>query len=329
MTEPTSSIPDHVALMMLGVTTASVAAAAGCGLLEALGEVPEPAEALAQRLGLNVFATGCVLDVLVQAGLAEREGDAYRASPALLSEPKGPAGSIAGLVQMWSALPEYLRSGQGFYFHGRNAASRERSYEGTVSRLGRLLAEPAHALAAALAQRGPAPATILDVGAGSGIWSLAMAKQHPSVHVTALDLPGVLDDFRVAAEALDLRARTDTIGADYHTVDLPPRRFDRVVMANVLHLEAPGDAARVLERLVPSVASEGELVIVDAMSDGSPASDRYVAAYALHLALRTGHGRPHPEAELREWLAAAGLGRVERIEPIRGMPGLAALVASR
>lgn len=325
----TISMPDHVALLMLGATTASVAAAAGCGLLEALGAAPEPAAALARGLELDVFATERVLDVLVQAGLAERRGDGYCASPALLAEPNGPSGSIANLVQLWTALPEYLRTGQGVHFHGRAPKSRERSYEGTVSRLGRMLAAPAHAVADALAERGLAPAEILDVGAGSGIWSLTMAQRHPSARVTALDLPGVLDDFRAAARALDLEGRTDTIGADYHVVELPPSRFDRVVMANVLHLEAPDDAARMVERLAPSISAEGELVIIDAMSDGTPAADRYVAAYALHLALRTGQGRPHSEADLRAWLTAAGLPRVDRIELVRGMAGVAALVASR
>lgn len=324
-----TSMPDHVMLMMLGATTASVAAAAQCGLLEALSAAPASAEDLAARLGLHPFATARVLDVLAAAGLAVRHAHGYCASPALLAEPLGPSGSIAGVVQMWTALPQYLRSGQGYFFHGRQPQSREKSYGGTVSRLGRMLAPPAQAVATALAGRGSSPRTILDVGAGSGIWSLSMAQHHPEARVTALDLPGVLADFRATATALDLQDRVDTIGADYHEVQLAPAGFDRVVMANVLHLETPEDAARVIERLAPSVTPDGELVIIDAMSDGSRAADDYVAAYALHLALRTGHGRPHPEPDLRGWLAEAGLRRIERVQPFAELPGLAALVASR
>ena len=325
----TSPIPDHIMLMKLGATTASIAAAAQCGLLQALDEAPASAEDLAARLGLHPFATERVLDVLVQAGLATRHGESYCASPALLAEPHGPSGSIAGLVRMWSALPRYLQSGEGYFFHGRQTKAREQSYGGTVSRLGRMLSGPAQTIAAALADRGPPPRTILDVGAGSGIWSLSMAQRHPDAHVTGLDLPGVLDDFRATAATMDLQARTDTIGADYHDVDLPPARFDRIVIANVLHLERAEDAARALRRIAPALTQNGELVIIDAMSDGSRATDDHVAAYALHLALRTGHGRPHPEAELRVWLSAAGLGQITRVSAGPQMPGLAALVASR
>jgi ubiquinone/menaquinone biosynthesis C-methylase UbiE len=325
----TISIPGHVALMLLGATTASVAAAAQSGLLEALAEEPASAADLAARVGLHPFATERVLDVLVRAGLAVRHAEGYCASPPLLHEPQGPSGSIAAVVKMWSALPEYLHSGQGYYFHGRQTDAREKSYGGTVSRLGRMLSGPAQTIATALADRGSAPRRILDVGAGSGIWSLAMARLHPQAHVTALDLPGVLDDFRATAKTFDLEARIATIGADYHQAELEPSRFDRVVMANVLHLEEAQDAARVVQRIAPAVAPGGEIVIIDAMSDGSPTADDYVAAYALHLALRTGHGRPHTELQLRAWLSAAGFAEATRVPAGPDMPGLAALVASR
>ena len=51
------------------------------------------------------------------------------------------------------------------------------------------------------------------------------------------------------------------------------------------------------------------------MSDGSPTADDYVAAYALHLALRTGHGRPHTELQLRACLELPGPREDKSLKP--------------
>jgi len=98
------------------------------------------------------------------------------------------------------------------------------------------------------------------------------------------------------------------------------------VLANVLHLEPPAQAAALIRRVASSLVSGGDLVIVEMLGDGTAAGERARAIYALHLALRTRQGQVHPLAELQAWVEQAGLLPVEVI-PLSTPPGMAALVA--
>lgn len=315
-------LDSHVDRSVLGAMSASVVVAAESGLLEALGETPQSAEALAGPLSLDAFACARVLDLLVVSGLAEHGDEGYRLHPRHATGNE-PVLGITRAIALWRHLPQYLRDGSGMDFTGRSP-DREPAYAGAVDSLGRMFAP----LARRLAQTGPqvpGDGRVLDVGAGSGIWSLAMARHDPRVRVTALDRPKVLSVFETAAARDGLRDRVAVHPGDYHedTADLD--RYDRALLANVLHLESEDDAAAMVTRFGRGLHDGGDLVIVDAIGGTSHRARLHTAAYALHLALRTGRGQVHPEPRLREWLASAGLTDITRVD-LDGA-GMGALVA--
>src|SRR5204863_4182531 len=135
-----------------------------------------------------------------------------------------------------------------------------------------------------------APARVLDIGCGSGVWSLAVAERFPNTHVTGLDLPDVLRVFERRATERGLGDRIETLGGDMHAIAIPGG-FDLVIIANVLRLDEPDRAARLVTRAAEALAVGGELVVIDAIGDASAESERALAIYALHLALRTARGR--------------------------------------
>jgi ubiquinone/menaquinone biosynthesis C-methylase UbiE len=190
-----------------------------------------------------------------------------------------------------------------------SADERSAAYKDVVPGLGELFEAHARDLASKLA---PAEA-ILDVGAGSGVWSLAMCERSATARVTALDLPDVLPAFIARAEELDLGDQVATIAGDYQSVPLPGGGFDRIVLANVLHLEPVERARSLVAHVAPALRPGGDLVVIDALAEGTPDSVRAVSLYALHLAMRTRTGRVHPRAEIERWCREAGLGKGELI----------------
>jgi ubiquinone/menaquinone biosynthesis C-methylase UbiE len=193
-----------------------------------------------------------------------------------------------------------------------------------VGRLGAMFA----ASAKELAGRVPASAKrILDVGCGSGIWSLSIAARSSDARVTGLDFPAVLQSFRAKAKELELTDRIDVIEGDVHAVDAPKGAFDLVVVANVLRLETPDRAKRILERIAPAVAEGGALLVIDALGEGTPEKERARSIYALHLGMRTEQGSVHAPSTIRGWLASVGLGRVESIDVATNPGAVGALLA--
>jgi ubiquinone/menaquinone biosynthesis C-methylase UbiE len=226
---------------------------------------------------------------------------------------------------LWSQVPTFVLSGERYAHMDGPPDAREAVYSSVVSKLALVFAHGVRQLAVALPGY---PAHILDVGAGSGIWSLAMAQRHAEMRVTALDFPTVLQAFRIRAEHMGLSDRIGLLPGNFHCVAIPEDRFDRIVLANVLHLEPPEQAAALIRRVASVLLPGGDLVIVDMLGDGTPVGERAQAIYALHLALRTREGKVHPLSDLQAWVERAGLLPDEFIA--LGTPqGMGALVAHK
>lgn len=298
-------------VMDLFASAAVITAAQQVGLVRELLAGPRSAQEHAGALGLDARATALVLDALVGLGLAAREEGRYEAS-APVKERMRPWGESGPPWQnLYGHTAEFLRTGEPLTRMDGSPAEREASYKVGVAWLGELLEASARELAAALPE---APARVLDIGCGSGVWSLAIAERFPETRVTGQDLPAVLESFTARARALGLDARVSTIAGDMHAVALPAEGFELVVIANVLRLETPARAAALLARLAQAVAPGGALLVVDALAGGTPERERARALYALNLALRTAQGRVHSPAEISGWLADAGLGEISTIE---------------
>jgi SAM-dependent methyltransferase len=313
-------------LMQVRAVAAALDAAEAHGLLHALADMPATSAALAARCGVDATACARVLAVLYANGIVGCDSGAYVVPDLIRHELRGPEARANGAAAgVWAHAVRFVASGEPVW-PIREAADRGAVYAEATPLLARMFEPFAERLADALVDRcarAGAPA-ILDVGAGSGVWSLALARRLPGATVSALDLPDVLPRFLEHAARFDMRDRASALPGNYH--DGPPAdaRFDVVMLANVLHLEPAAAARRLIAQWRAALADGGTLVIVDMLA-GS-ATNRAHAAYALHLALRVPGAYPHLEPELRAWLAEAGLAHVERVGLVDGAPEIGALV---
>jgi SAM-dependent methyltransferase len=291
-------------LFELGGVAATLVAAYQGNLLQALLNGCATPTMYAEELGLDPTATERVLEVLTSLGIADYQQGRYAASAALKDLDAIGPGAIDLFGALWSQMPAFLLRGERFAHMDGPPDAREVAYSGVVSKLALVFAQGARQLATKIPGN---PAHILDVGAGSGIWSLAMAHRHAETRVTALDFPKVLQAFRIQAEHMGLSDRIGLLPGDFHCVVIPEDRFDRIVLANVLHLEPPEQAAALIGRVAAVLLPGGDLVIVDMLGDGTPVGERAQAIYGLHLALRTREGKVHPLSDLQAWVEQAGL----------------------
>jgi SAM-dependent methyltransferase len=278
------------------------------GLTRTLAEGPMTTAELAVALGLDERALGLVLDVLEAAGQCTRRKDGrWESDPTPMDWP-------------WSALAPFLTRGE-LAVDLDDVAVRDQAYATVVVDLGRRFTSWADDLA----RRLPPTETVLDVGAGAGPWSLALAERHPTTRITALDRAQVLPRFLEAASARGMRDRVDTIAQSWDE-PLPQACFDRALLPNVLHLLSPEDAARLVVRVATALRPGGDLVIIDSMPRSDGLDALISCAYALHLGMRTRVGGVHPTADLRRWCSEAGLSR-QRVIRVRGQASVGALWA--
>jgi 2-polyprenyl-3-methyl-5-hydroxy-6-metoxy-1,4-benzoquinol methylase/predicted Ser/Thr protein kinase len=270
-----------------------------------------------------------LLDYLAHRGLLARTGDRYALLPelALLYAPaRGRQHPVRDAWVFWSHLPGRVAGGGPAHTMDTDDGA---VYEGTVATLADLALAAADEAAEALDIGGRRRGLrVLDVGAGSGIWSRAMAQRDPTLRVTALDRPRVLDVTRRHAMEAGTAERLTCLAGDMHTAELPRGAFDLVVLANVLHLEPGERIVPLLARLREALAPGGELAIVDITPERMAEATADQHLLGLHLALRTPAGKLHDAEEYRDWLAQAGFRPTENIVLTKGTDGLRLLLAT-
>jgi ubiquinone/menaquinone biosynthesis C-methylase UbiE len=309
-----------------------VATSLETGLFERLFAKADTAAEHARALGLDPRATALTLEALVASGFAMFEGGQYSLSRLVVDAVARAPGGPMMLFGMWRHTPAFLKWGEPYLQMDRGPRHREDSYKGIVAALGRMFEPAARQVAALVAPRigleGKAH-RVLDVGCGSGVWSLAVAERIPVSRVTGLDLPAVLDAFEERASGLGFGDRVATIAGDMHAASIPRSSFDLAVLANVLRLETKDRAASLVRRVAAGVAEDGALLVVDALARGTRSKEISRTVYAMNLAMRTMEGGVHAPDEVYGWLRNAGFSHIEQLDVDAAMGGHGALLARR
>jgi SAM-dependent methyltransferase len=283
------------------VGAASTIAAAGrLRVLDALAAGPLPADELAIRCELAAGAAERLALALASIGVLERDGGRYR----LAVE----RGLVEAQSNLWGRLSEVVRGGSPVGFDEASIAAAE--YPSLVGFLRMLDEAPARRAAASLAAGLPADGRVLEVGAGSAAWSLALVAEHPSCQVTALDLPPVLEVTRRSVEDAGRADRYRFLPGNVFLDDLGGH-YDLALIANVVHLFGEARAIELLTRVGAALRPGGRLAVIDIMPDrGGPS--RRAALHDMSLLLRTRDGALHPYGSYTKWLRRAGLEPVGR-----------------
>jgi 2-polyprenyl-3-methyl-5-hydroxy-6-metoxy-1,4-benzoquinol methylase/tRNA A-37 threonylcarbamoyl transferase component Bud32 len=309
------------ALLALEDCGAAAALAAGHGTPREVAAACDAPERSISRL----------LALLAAMGLLAREGDRYRLppGPAAVYEASTHTGTpvrpLRDAATFWSQLSRWTATGEPLTHMDRPDGA---VYTDIVGPAGILEAPAAAELAEALVQRGLVPerAEVLDVGAGSGIWSISVAATESAATVTAVDRPAVLEQTRVHADAAGLRDRFRALPGDWRHVSLPPSAYDVAVVANLCHLEPPEEVSRLLRRLHVAVREGGVAVVVETMPEAGD-SDVGALMQDLHLALRTPGGGIYDRTSYAAWLEEARFDVLDTIPLARTGGALTAMVA--
>lgn len=273
--------------------------AMSAGILEALGAGPISAEELATKAKLQSGPTRLLVDALAALGLVQETDGTVALAPAA-SFVMGPYRDLGD--SYWAHLPTLLATGEPL-MTVEKAEQGEAFYQAQAAALEWMVA-PAAAVAAEILAR-LTPSEVLDVGAGSAAWSLALAARDREVRVTAIDRAGVLKIALASAARRGLADRFTALPGDFTTVELMDERFDLAIIANVAHLLPPAGNVTLFRRMRRALKPGGAVAVIDVVP-GAPGGDLPRALYALGLALRTKTGRTYSREELGRCLSDAG-----------------------
>ena len=146
---------------------------------------------------------------------------------------------------------------------------------------------------------------LLDIGGGTGIFSIAYLQKHSELKADVLELKNVVAVANKYAREYGLDDRLWCI--DYNMFEYQiPKYIDAILLSNVLHDWDVPDCRALLRRCADALPSGGRLLIHDALLDDDLAGPLHIAIYSVVLFYLT-KGRAYSAAEYNAWLREVGL----------------------
>ena len=302
--------PDRIFELAQGfMASKHLFAASELGVFEALGEGPVDLDGLAARTGLTRRTARISADAMVAIGLLERHGDRYANGPVAAAFLSGatPA-DLRPLLRFWDRLsyPAWADLA-GALGRGRPAHEIFEIDDELVPVMSEGIAAATAAACHALPTVAglPAASRVLDIGGGTGSWSIALAAADPALTATVLELAGVAS---VAQEHLRTTAyadRIDVLVGDVQTDELP-RGFDAFLLANVVHYFTPETNQSILHRVRAAAEPGARLLVADFWTDPTHTQPLPAALMAGEFAIHVNDGDVYSVEEGTGWLQEAG-----------------------
>jgi predicted O-methyltransferase YrrM len=287
-------------------------------IFTAVGQGATPPQ-VAARIHANQRSTETFLNALVAMGALTKKDDVFHNTPAALrylieGSPDSERMSLLHTAHMWKAwnnLTGSVRDGTAIGY--QEMADRDDEWtKAFITAMHRGALEQAGAVVKIVGTEGVL--RLLDVGGGSGAYSIAFAKANARLRAEVLDLPkvvpiaqryieeaGVAD--RITTRVGDLRR--DTFGRDYNLIFL----------SAICHMLSPEENKDLFRRCYRALAPRGRIVIRDFFLEPGKTAPKWVVLFALNMLVGTQGGGCYTGEEYTAWLREAGCQEVELLEP--------------
>ena len=279
-------------------------------------------EAVAQKVDAEPRATEMLLNALASLKLLEKrdgtflnstasarfftEGSRDNARPGLLH--------TANLWHRWSTLTDDVRAGTSVTLRVRG----DKWITSFIAAMDRNAKERAGLIVKAIAPDGIQ--RMLDLGGGSGAYSIALARAVPGLKAEIMDtsevVPLTREYIRKSRLANRISARVgdmlrDPLGEDY----------DMVLVSAICHMFSPDENRALFQRAHAALAPNGQIVVQDFILEPDKTAPRAAALFSLNMLVGTAAGSSYSEPEYATWLREAGFTDVRRVR-LPGPSGL-------
>lgn len=279
-------------------------------------------EGIARRVQADRRAIEMLLNALVSLRLLEKKNDLYFDTPATArffaqgSRDNARNGLLhtAHLWDRWSRLTDCVRTGRPV----ANGAGGPAATKDFIAAMDRNARERAAAVVKAVGST--SAKRMLDLGGGSGAYSIAFAHAVDELKSDILDRPEVVplaEDYIRRAELTD-RIRVKA-GDMLH--DPLGEAYDLVLISAICHMFSPDQNRELLKRAYNALARGGQCVVQDFILEPNKTAPSFAALFSLNMLVGTESGSSYSEPEYAQWLKEAGFANVKRVH-LPGPSGL-------
>ncbi|HSS18299.1 MAG TPA: class I SAM-dependent methyltransferase [Candidatus Dormibacteraeota bacterium] len=278
---------------------------------------------VAEETGASARALGILMNALVGLGLLKKDRQGkYSLTPEsaafLLSKKQGTHAGFFGtiapqLISRWLRLSDIVRE-------GRPAVAVNQETEGTeffsqlVENIIPMSYPPAQKLGDHLKlAKTKNEIQVLDLGAGSGIWGIALAQKSPRVRVTAVDWAGMIPTTKRITQKFGVADRFNYIEGDMLEANFGSG-YDIATLGHILHSEGEDRSRRLLKKIFRALKSGGTIAIAEWLVNDDHTKPLPSLMFAVQMLVNTEKGDTFSFNQIKTWLEEAGFKKVRKLE---------------
>ncbi len=284
---------------------------------------------VARKLETDPRATEMLLNALASMKLLDKKDGIFYSTPvsARYLAAGGKDDARAGIMHSvhlwsrWSTLTECVRAGTAVA-HQEMAERGEDWTEAFIAAMDRNARERAPHVVRAVGVEGVE--SMLDVGGGSGAYSIAFARANANLKADILDLEGVCAIARKHIELAGLSDRVKTRVGDLRG-DPFSADYDLVFVSAICHMLSPAENLDLLRKCHSALRPGGRVVVQDFILEADKTAPKSAALFALNMLVGTAAGSSYSSEEYASWLGQAGFCDTRHVR----LPGPSGLMIAR
>jgi ubiquinone/menaquinone biosynthesis C-methylase UbiE len=297
-----------------------ISTAVELGVFDALDKGPKTPAELAKSLNASERGLRSLMNGLTGFEFLSKDGDRYSLTPEsstyLVSSKPSYYGALyrrlcSRHLQGWLHLADAVRTGRPVQ-DAIDTPKADEFFKELVPSLFPVNYAPAQALAKALTFSAGQP-RVLDLAAGSGVWGIAVAQQHPQARVTAVDLEGVIPVTRETVARFGLEKRFDFVTGDVLKADLGTGH-SLAIIGHLLHGLGAKESQHLIRRVADALAPGGTIAIAEYLVKKDRTGPPFALVFAVNMLLHSTEGDTFSFEEISGWLREAGFENPRQVE---------------
>ncbi|MCH7567923.1 MAG: methyltransferase domain-containing protein [Nanoarchaeota archaeon] len=271
---------------------------------------------IAEELNTNIKPIERLLNACVALGFLEKEGEIYKNTPSseklLVKESPSFYGDYILLCDKldknWDHLKESILKGEPLEHTRVN-------FEDPIftRAMHNSALDPANVLSEELDLS--SYKNLLDLGGGSGAYSIILTNKNKNLKATILELPKVCEVANEYIQKLGDKSRINTLSGDYLEDELL-QGFDIVLLSQILHSHSVTECKELLKKIYDILPQDGLIIINEFLLNSDKTSPVFPALFSLVMFLET-KGSSYTEEEIKAWLTECNFKDI-RILPLLG-----------
>ena len=272
---------------------------------------------IAKKLHLDEHACERLLNALTSLGFLSKQNDLFFNSPesfAFLS--KKSSDYLGGLMHTnhlwntWSNLTQVVKTGKSAHSSEINDRGEDWLFPFINAMHDRAKKQAPQQLANIDLS---GIQSILDVGGGSGAYSMEFVSRKPDLEATIFDLSSVLPITKIFLDKEGFSDRIKTHAGDYTKDDLP-EGFDLVFLSAIIHSNSLAINQELIKKCYCSLNQNGKIVIQDWIMNNDRTQPAGGAVFAINMLVGTEAGDCFTEQEVTGMLKVSGFQNISKIE---------------